>query len=106
MIDMTEAERLFARWCGMDPSCDPGLTPAQLQRVLCFAEYVRSGVGEFAANPNRDKSDAAHELLAALKALVGSFERLVWAESSDGSEFTESAELRAARDLIARIEAP
>jgi hypothetical protein len=49
---------------------------------------------------------AAPEALAALRALVGSFERLVWAESSDGSEFTESAELRAARALIARIEAP
>ena len=39
----TEVEKMFREWCGHDPGCPPvpALTPAQLQRVLCFAEYVR-----------------------------------------------------------------
>jgi hypothetical protein len=41
-VDLNEVERMFAQWCAIDPGCAPNLTPAQLQRVLCFAEYVRT----------------------------------------------------------------
>ena len=112
-----------------DPDCEPNLTPAQLQRVLCFAEYVRETIARWAVpsttlsvsecivrdfllgcglpDPLEAKFNKVRaerdELLAALRSVLSNFEKYL--PDGCGSESLPWPQaVASARALIARIE--